>query len=245
VGLHAVVEGAGPRVVLVHGFTQTHVSWRPVSEFLVADHEVVAVDAPGHGGSADIHADLKTGAGLLAEAGGPATYVGYSMGGRLALRLALDRPDVVERLVVIGATAGIEDSAELERRRAADEALAVRIERDGVDAFIRWWLAQPLFADLDVAPDDLASRLANPASGLASSLRSAGTGTMDPPWWGELASIAAPTVIVAGERDDKFTALGRRLADEIGTAATLEVVPGAGHATHLERPEAVAALIRG
>jgi 2-succinyl-6-hydroxy-2,4-cyclohexadiene-1-carboxylate synthase len=245
VALHRVVEGEGPRIVLVHGFTQTHVSWAPVAADLAADHEVVSVDAPGHGGSSAIRADLTEGAALLADAGGRATYVGYSMGGRLALRLALDRPDLVECLVLIGATAGIDDARERAARRRADEELAESIERDGVHAFLERWLAQPLFADLSPTSADLAARRTNTAAGLASSLRLAGTGTMDPPWWGELASIDAPTLVLAGERDTKFTALGHRLVESIGPNARFQAVDGCGHAAHLERPDAVAELISG
>ena len=75
-GLHAVVEGSGPRLVLVHGFAQTHACWGDVAPVLSADHEVVRVDAPGHGGSADVRDDLVSTADLLADAGGPATYLG-------------------------------------------------------------------------------------------------------------------------------------------------------------------------
>ena len=103
--LHQVHAGeSGPRVVLVHGFTQTHVAWMPVVAELVRDHQVVAVDLPGHGGSSEIAADLPLAARLLGEAGGHATYVGYSLGGRVALRLALDHPDLVDGLVLLGAT---------------------------------------------------------------------------------------------------------------------------------------------
>jgi 2-succinyl-6-hydroxy-2,4-cyclohexadiene-1-carboxylate synthase len=242
--LHRTVDGAGPRVVLVHGFTQTGRSWAAVTNDLAADHEVVRVDAPGHGGSDAIRADLGRGAELLAEAGGRATYVGYSMGGRLALRLALDRPEVVRSLVLLGATAGIDDPTERAGRRADDEALADRIERDGVDSFLHRWLAQPLFATLPDDPDERAARAANPPTGLASSLRLAGTGTMDPPWWGELNRITAPTLVLAGEHDAKFTALGGRLAAAIGPPATFRPIGGAGHAVHLEASEVVAEQIR-
>lgn len=239
-----MVEGTGPRVVLVHGFTQTVASWAPVAADLADDHEVVRVDTPGHGGSGDVRADLADGAQLLGEAGGQATYVGYSMGGRVALRLALDRPDLVERLVLLGATAGIDDDAERAARRASDEGLARSIETDGVDAFLDRWLAQPLFADLSPAADDLAARHANTAAGLASSLRLAGTATMDPPWWPELHQIETPTLVLAGEHDAKFTALAHRLVDAIGVNATIEPVPASTHAAHLQRPVEVAASIR-
>lgn len=242
--LHRVVDGVGPRVVLAHGFTQTVASWRPVSQDLAAGHQVVRVDLPGHGGSGAVRADLGATAALVGEAGARATYAGYSMGGRVALRLALDRPDLVERLVLIGATAGIDDDEDRVARRAGDEALADRIERDGVDPFLAAWLAQPLFADLEPADDDLAARQANPAAGLAWSLRLAGTATMDPPWWEELARIGAPTLVLAGEDDRKFVAVGHRLVDAIGANARFEVVSGAGHAAHLQRPAVVAQAIR-
>ncbi len=229
-------------MVLLHGFTQTHVSWRSVVEQLGAAVEVVAPDLPGHGTAGAVRADLAGAAARVAEATGPATYVGYSMGGRVALRLALDRPDLVERLVLVGATAGIDDPAERAARREADEALARRIEAEGVDAFLDRWLAQPLFAGLTPAPDDLAARRANPPAGLAASLRLCGTGTMDPPWWDDLHRVAAPTTVVAGEHDAKFRALGARLATAVPTAE-LVVVPGAGHACHLQAPDAVAALV--
>ena len=160
-GLHAERLGHGPRIVLVHGFTQTGRSWGAVAEDLAVDHEIVLVDAPGHGASASVAADLVTGALLLGEAGGPGVYVGYSMGGRLALHLALARPNLVHALVLIGATPGIEDPASRAERRAADETLAATLERDGLDAFLAGWLAQPLFASLPTeaaALDDAATR---------------------------------------------------------------------------------------
>lgn len=243
--LHAVRSGSyGPTVVLVHGFTQTHVSWAPVTDNLARDHRVSSVDAPGHGGSAHVLADLAAGAGLLGEAGGRAVYVGYSMGGRLALRLALDRPDLVSGLVLLGATAGIDDPVERAARQAADEILAADLDREGVTHFVDRWLAQPLFADLHPERSDLDARRSNTADGLASSLRTAGTATMDPAWWDELGSVSAPTLTVAGERDEKFTVLGQRLADGIGAAARFTTIAGAGHAAHLEQPRAFADLVR-
>lgn len=247
--LHTETTGPddGSRVVLLHGFTQTSVSWEPVVEALASGHEVVTVDLPGHGASDGARLDLAETAAAVAEVGGVATYVGYSMGGRVALRLALDRPGMVRHLVLIGATAGIDDTDERVARRAADDDRARAIERDGVDAFLEGWLVQPLFAGLAPRPADLAARRANGAAGLASSLRLSGTGTMDPPWWTELARLGTacvPVTVVVGQRDDKFTALGRRLVDGIGATASLLVVPGTGHACHLEDPDAVVALLR-
>jgi 2-succinyl-6-hydroxy-2,4-cyclohexadiene-1-carboxylate synthase len=226
-------RGRGPRVVLVHGFTQTGRSWARVADHLAAHHEVVAVDAPGHGGSATIEADLPTGATLLGATGGRATYVGYSMGGRLGLHLAVARPDLVERLVLISATAGIDDPDERTARRRADEALADTIERDGLEAFLTRWVAQPMFAGL--ADPDLEDRRRNTTTGLASSLRLAGTGTQQP-LWSRLASIDAPVLLVAGRNDAKFVTAAERMAGLL-PHPTVAIVDGAGHTVHLERPD--------
>lgn len=240
--LHSVVDGTGPRLVLVHGFAQTGACWGEVGDALAVDHEVVRVDAPGHGGSADVHADLPGTADLLAEVGGRGAWLGYSMGGRMVLHLALAHPEAVERLVLVSATAGIDDDVEREARVVADDALAVAIEVDGVGAFLERWLALPLFAGLDDRTQFRAERLANTPEGLASSLRLAGTGTQEP-LWDRLGAIAAPTLVVTGALDDKFTALGRRLTDAIGPNASLAVVEGAGHSPHLEQRDAFLAAV--
>lgn len=241
--LHTVSEGSGPRIVLVHGFAQTQACWGEAGAALAADHEVVRVDAPGHGGSAEVRADLVTTAGLLADAGGTATYLGYSMGGRMVLHAALARPEAVRALVLVGATAGIDDPIEREARQVADDALAVAIETDGVEAFLDRWLALPLFAGLDERTSFRAERSTNTAAGLASSLRLAGTGAQEP-LWDRLAAIAAPTLVVAGEQDEKFTTLGRRLVEGIGPNATFADIPGAGHSAHLEQPERFLAAVQ-
>lgn len=241
-------------LTLLHGFTQTSASWGRFVPHLRAalgarsahpDRAVLAVDAPGHGTRHDVFADLVEGADMIADeiAGtvGRSILIGYSMGGRLALHLALQRPEVVTGLVLIGATGGIDDPAERAERRRADEELARSIERDGVDAFLERWLAQPLFAGLEPAPEDAAARRANRAAGLAASLRLAGTGTQEP-LWDRLGAITAPTLVVAGERDTKFTALGRRLVEGLPNAE-LVLVPDAGHAAHLEAPDIAAELI--
>src|SRR5215204_2282307 len=247
--LHRVVSvgGGGPehrggRVVLVHGFTQTMAAWDAVGKRLGERWEVVRVDLPGHGGSGGVRVGFDEAAGLVGAAGGRAAYVGYSLGGRLCLRLALDRPDLVRALVLIGASPGIADAGGRAERRAADERLARRIERDGVAAFLDDWLARPLFATLPAGAAGRADRLANTADGLAWALRRLGTGAQEP-LWDRLGELRPPALLVAGERDPKFTGIARRMAAAIGPAAQVALVPGAGHAAHLERPAATAALV--
>jgi 2-succinyl-6-hydroxy-2,4-cyclohexadiene-1-carboxylate synthase len=241
--LHREIIGSGPRVVLVHGFTQTGRSWRSVAADLARDHEVVLVDAPGHGGSAGVHADLVSGTALLGAAGGQAVYVGYSMGGRLVLHLALARPELVRALVVVSATAGIEDATDRARRREADDELARRLEAIGLDAFLDEWLRGPLFARLTPDAADLPDRRRNTVAGLASSLHLAGTGTQEP-LWSRLPELSMPALVLAGSADERFAAIGRRMAAAIGPSASYDEIAGAGHAAHLERPDAIVRVLR-
>jgi 2-succinyl-6-hydroxy-2,4-cyclohexadiene-1-carboxylate synthase len=241
--LHAEREGDGPPLVLVHGFTQNRRCWGPEADDLARDHEVIRVDAPGHGRSAGILAGLRTGGRLIADQGGEATYLGYSMGARFCLHLALANPELVRGLVLIGGTAGIEDPAERAARRERDLRTAERIKVEGLEAFLDAWLAQPLFAGLSPERSFREERLENTVAGLMSSLEQAGTGSQDPSWH-RLSKLAMPVLVVAGEEDAKFSALAARLGADIGANATVAILPGAGHAAHLEQPEAFLAVLR-
>ena len=231
--------------MLVHGFTQTGASWRRIAEALRADgHDVRTPDLPGHAGRPA--QDLATTATTLAAELGPATWVGYSMGGRACLHLALAHPAAVDRLVLLGATAGLDDDAERNARRHSDELLATRLEALGVDRFIDEWLAQPMFERVPADADGSAERRSNTVEGLAGALRLAGTGAQAPLWdrLPELGVVGIRTLVLAGELDGKFKVLARRLADAIGPTATVEWVPGAGHAAHLERPDEFVTILR-
>jgi 2-succinyl-6-hydroxy-2,4-cyclohexadiene-1-carboxylate synthase len=227
----------------VHGFTQNRNCWGPVAADLASDHEVVRVDAPGHGKSATVAADLPAGAELIARRGGDATYIGYSMGARFVLHVALARPEQTRALVLIGATAGIDDADARDQRKQADEQNAERLERDGVDRFLTSWLAQPLFAGLSEPMQFRDQRATNTVEGLASSLRLAGTGSQQP-LCSRLHELAMPVLAIAGENDTKFTMEAERLVGSIGPNATMALVPGGGHAAHLEQPDAFVAIVR-
>jgi 2-succinyl-6-hydroxy-2,4-cyclohexadiene-1-carboxylate synthase len=203
-------------------------------------HEIVTVDAPGHGGSSAIEADLADGASLLVDAAGRGTYVGYSMGARVCLHAALAHPDAVERLVLLSGTPGIEDPDERAARRAGDEALAASLEHDGLEAFLERWLALPMFAGLGSSAD-VEDRRRNTVAGLASSLRLAGTGSQED-LWPRLGELAMPVLLVTGSLDTKFCAIADRMAGLI-PRATRATIDGAHHAAHLERPEAFATVL--
>lgn len=241
--LHRAYDWRGPdRLVLVHGFTQTLRSWDRLAAPLADSFHVVRVDLPGHGGSAEVDLAFEETAAAIGDAGGTATYVGYSMGGRLCLRLALDRPDLVRSLVLVGASPGLADDGERAARRAADEALAAEIERSGTAAFLERWLAQPMFSTLQPQPEDLEARLANTSAGLATALRRLGTGGQEP-LWDRLGELKMPLLVVAGEDDVRYTEIAAQMAVAIGPNAQVVAVAGAGHAAHLERPTSFSRLL--
>ncbi|MEO1058094.1 MAG: alpha/beta fold hydrolase [Actinomycetota bacterium] len=233
------------RVALAHGFTQTARSWEVVAPALQRhlddSVELEAIDLPGHGAAGDVRAELWGCADHLVAHGGEAVYVGYSMGGRVALHAALAHPSAVTAMVLIGATPGIDDEVERFARRAADRELATRIEEIGVDAFIAEWLALPLFAGLSAEAAMRDDRRRNRAHDLASSLRLTGTGSQSP-LWPRLAEIAAPTLVVVGADDEKFTAIGERMCAAL-PAGEIVTIEGAGHSAHLEQPDRTAAAI--
>ena len=247
------VTGEGRPVTLLHGFTQSGRSWRELISKLPAGYRWIIPDLRGHGETqiwrgAECSMDACT-ADLvkLWDALGVerSHLVGYSMGGRLALHVAARRPDRVLSVFTIGAHAGLEEDAR-EGRRQGDEALAARIEKEGIEAFVNYWGSQPMFAGIErrgptYAAEVRADRLRNHASGLACSLRGMGAGAMQP-LWDDLAHVEFPCTFVAGQLDHGYVASARRLASTVANSR-VEIVPRAGHSVHQERPDAVARLL--
>jgi 2-succinyl-6-hydroxy-2,4-cyclohexadiene-1-carboxylate synthase len=177
----------------------------------------------------------------LGEAGGRAIYVGYSMGGRLCLRLAIDRPDLVRALVLVSASPGIVDGAERAARVEADEMLAESVERDGVHAFLETWLAQPMFASVPSDAPGLTDRRRLSPEFLAACLRRLGAGAMEP-MWGEVSQLAMPVLLVTGTLDEKYTAIARRMLERMHPGVSHVRLDG-GHALPLEQPGVLGGLI--
>jgi 2-succinyl-6-hydroxy-2,4-cyclohexadiene-1-carboxylate synthase len=232
-------------LVLLHGFTNTGASWDGVVAGLPETYRPHAPDLRGHGSASGARpVDLDS---VLAELDALAperfTLVGYSQGGRIALHAALRLPGRVRRLVLIGASPGIADPHERAARRAADEALATWTESVTIEQFVERWAQTGVLADQPAAVRAAmtAQRLRNTPAGLAAALRGLGTGTL-PSLWDRLGELTIPVELIVGERDARFRATAERMARELPDAR-VHVVPGAGHAVHLEDPWAVAALI--
>jgi 2-succinyl-6-hydroxy-2,4-cyclohexadiene-1-carboxylate synthase len=237
-----------PAALLLHGFTHTGSSWDPVVAALGERYRVLAPDIRGHG-NAGRAVPVTLGAVIAdLESAAPAerfTLVGYSMGGRIALHLALALASRVKRLVLIGASPGIADLAQREERRVADERLAAVIERSNIEEFARRWAQTPALSGM---PEDLLARvqrdrLRNTPAGLARALRGLGTGAL-PSLWDRLAELSMPVSLLVGERDQKFGLIANEMAQLINQAEVI-LIPDAGHAAHLEAPQRVAEIIAG
>jgi 2-succinyl-6-hydroxy-2,4-cyclohexadiene-1-carboxylate synthase len=256
-GLHLSVAcaGSGPRVMLLHGFTGAAESWAPLLPAL-HDYASIAVDLPGHGrsGAPDeasryaLHRTVDDLARVLDALGVErAVVIGYSMGGRVALHFSLAHQARVAALVLESASPGIANAAERAARVESDHALADAIARDGVAAFVDRWEELPLWASQAALPRSVRmqlrdQRLRNVATGLANSLRGAGAG-VDLLAPDRLAEQRAPALLVAGARDARYVAHARAMAAAMPDAR-VEIVRDAGHAVHLERPEALSAIVR-
>jgi 2-succinyl-6-hydroxy-2,4-cyclohexadiene-1-carboxylate synthase len=237
-------------LILLHGFTTSAASWGYHLDRLAAQGlRVIALDMLGHGASdapeyperyslEHCQEDILAALHELGVRQGEAILLGYSMGGRIALYTAF--AGFFRALILESASPGIENVGERTQRCLSDEALATRIERDGVVAFVAYWERLPLFASQKKLSRQQqqalhVQRLHNRAVGLAQSLRGVGIGTQ-PSLWDKLPELHIPTLLIAGELDTKFCTIARRMAQAL-PYGQLQIVPDAGHTVHLEQPE--------
>ena len=234
--------------VLLHGFSGSSASWteRLIDGLAGTTAPPVLVDLPGHGlfpsslaeGEVTLAATLSR---ISVSGNWPTDLLGYSMGGRIALHFAAKYPERVRSLILESSSPGLATEAERAARRTADEALALRIEKKGIEDFVDFWESLPLFAsqralDAPVLGKQRALRLQNDARALATALRGLGTGSL-PSLWNRLPEIRTRTLLLAGALDQKFVDVARRMA-ALMPQATLVIVPDAGHAVHLDHPGA-------
>lgn len=247
-------NGAGFPLLLLHGFTGSHETWQPLVDQLSEAHLVTTLDLPGHGISdmpvaqswsfTTVVDDL---AWIIAsQLGGSADILGYSMGGRLALGLAVSHPGRVRNLILESTSPGISDDQERRARQLADEQLAERISTGGLEAFVTDWERLPMWDSQAVLPDNVLLRqrqirLGQNPHGLAANLRATGTGAQ-PSYWDRLPGFRVPALLIAGELDTKFAEIAAGMHESL-PHSRLEIVTSAGHAVHLERPARYVELV--
>jgi 2-succinyl-6-hydroxy-2,4-cyclohexadiene-1-carboxylate synthase len=225
-------QRSGPSVIFIPGFMQPAEAWAPVVERMPQRYPSVLLRHAEHereGRIAEIAAAAE-------RVEGGAVLCGYSLGGRLALNAAVRDPDRYAAVVVLGASAGIDEPATRQARREADEKLAAWMETQPIEEIVAIWERQPLFADQSerLIEAQRPGRLAQDPRALALLLRTAGQGTMEP-IWGRLQTLDVPVLALAGARDERYRRASRRIAAEApqGYSAAIE---HAGHAAHLQRP---------
>lgn len=254
---YAIEErGSGEPLLLLHGFTGSRANWwQTCAPELASQHRVITVDLLGHGETdAPLHSTryaMKAAAedliGILERiTEEPAHLLGYSMGGRLALYLALHHSKCFRSLTLESASPGLRTPEERAERRQRDGALADRIEREGVAAFVDFWESLSLWESQQQLDEQIRlrlrqQRLQNSALGLANSLRGMGTG-VQPSLWDDLTRLTLPVLLLTGEYDHKFERINDAMAAQMPNAKRV-TVSGAGHTTHLERPDAFAAAV--
>ena len=239
--LHCVSQGSGNRrISFVHGFTQTHRSWiEPANGIINSTH--ILIDAPNHGDSQDTSLNLHQTATELANIAHDSVLVGYSMGARMALHAIIAYPDSFMGAILVGATPGMSDPHDRTERIAADEELAMSLERDGTKVFLESWTTQPLFQFSHFDDSEIQDRLRNSPRALASSLRLCGTGQQQP-LWDRLAEITIPILLVTGEFDVKFTETAHKM-HSLMSNSQIAVIKSAGHCAHTDQPEAFAEVV--
>ncbi len=254
--LNVDVKGQGLPIFMLHGFTGDTTTWHSLAGSLSEQYTTILVDLIGHGNSDAPEDPSRYSMGrcvydLLALADHlgieEAVWIGYSMGGRVSLCLAVTAPERCRALVLEGASGGIEDDSARGTRVLSDEALARHIEEEGVGWFVDYWEAQALFASQDRLGEEArgrlrSQRLGNRVNGIANSLRGMGTGAQATVY-DRLPVFRKPVLFLAGEEDEKFVELSRRMSDLI-PKGRFELIRNAGHCSHLENPMVFEGLVR-
>ncbi len=249
------IDGHGPPLLVLHGFTGSVSAWAEVRPSLTAFAQTILVDAIGHGGSAapgdperySLDWSARDLSALLdALEIGAVDVLGYSMGGRAALHFAVHAPERVRTLILESASPGIEDTAERAKRAEADNTLAAQIMAVGIEAFVAEWERLPLLqpaSHVSVAARQRQhdQRLQNNALGLANSLRGMGAGQQQP-LWSRLLRITQPVQLIVGALDTRYREIGTRMQSLL-PQANLAVVPEAGHTVHLDQPARFVQLV--
>lgn len=259
-GMDVHIQRAGrkglPAVVLLHGFTGSVSTWHETAALLQDRYSVIAVDLTGHGltaapaevkrytmeeQTADLHELLEK---LAVD---QPVMIGYSMGGRIALSYAVRYPFSLSALILESSSPGLRTPEERASRRQADNMLAERIEKEGMEWFTDYWQDIPLFHSQKKMPEERQAkvrreRLHQRKEGLANSLRGIGTGSQ-PPNWERLPQLALPVCLLTGSEDNKFIEIADEM-EKLLPNACRATIKDAGHAIHVEKPGQFATMVK-
>lgn len=254
VNYHIMIEGEGPPLLLLHGFTGSHLNWLPLVDTWKSYFRVILIDIIGHGKTESpddsdrytmemVAKDLSL---LIKELGyDRVNMLGYSMGGRLALSFAMLYPNQVDRLILESSSPGLKTNEEQKARRVNDAKVGERII-SSLEGFVDFWEGIPLFESQKSLPESKREqlreqRLLNNQQGLVNSLVGMGTGAQ-PTWWDDLPSLKVPVTLIVGELDFKFCKIAEEMSHLL-PHAKIDMINNVGHATHLEQSEIFGKLV--
>ncbi|MEO0409973.1 MAG: 2-succinyl-6-hydroxy-2,4-cyclohexadiene-1-carboxylate synthase [Cyanobacteria bacterium P01_A01_bin.135] len=248
---HYRQRGSGPVILFLHGFMGSDRDFDAVVARLQHRYTCLTLDLPDHGQTqlrVERPYSLETAAASLLDwlapiTAQPCALVGYSMGGRLALYLALSAPERFSHLVLESASPGLKTAAERQARIALDESRAQQIQQN-FGGFLQGWYQAPMFRNLAQQPEFKAvmeRRRQNDPAKLGRSLRCLGTG-QQPSLWPHLHKLTLPTLLLTGQQDSKFCAINAEMAAQMPNARWLSI-ESYGHTVHLEAPERYAEAI--
>ncbi|WP_044340359.1 2-succinyl-6-hydroxy-2,4-cyclohexadiene-1-carboxylate synthase [Rossellomorea aquimaris] len=249
------VKGEGEPLVFLHGFTGDTTTWSRITDRLSSTFTCVSIDLIGHGRTEapeDFsrytmdHVSNDLDSILSALEVDQAIFIGYSMGGRTALHFAMRYPQKVKALILESASPGLKTGEERMERRKKDHALADRIMREGMEAFVDFWEEIPLFASQKRLNDEERAeirkqRLGQSPLGLSNSLKGMGTGAQDS-WWDKLAGLSIPVHLLVGEMDQKFVQIAKEMK-KLNPDFQITTISNTGHAIHVEEPRKFGTII--
>ncbi|MEO1273544.1 MAG: alpha/beta fold hydrolase [Myxococcota bacterium] len=251
-------------MIALHGFTGEGLDYALLNDGLGDALDLLAPDLVGHGCSeaplpleryritscaADVWGWTQTMVRSQHTTGTKPVLLGYSMGGRTALTTAVAHPEAWSALILVGATAGIREPSAQQARQATDRKRAEQLRTEGLEAFLERWRRVPIIATQERIPEPWQSAIrtrrlkVNTAEGLARSLEGMGTGTM-PPLWEQLGVLKCPVLLTVGAEDTKFRRIAEAMQPLLGGYTERVSIAGAGHAAHLEAPQAFHAQLR-
>jgi 2-succinyl-6-hydroxy-2,4-cyclohexadiene-1-carboxylate synthase len=255
IGYHADIIGDGFPLVLLHGFTGDSTTWKPFFSQWSKRYKLIAIDIIGHGKTdspqvferydiLSVTHDIKQILEHLEIE--KAHFLGYSMGGRLALSFAIQYPSIIHKLVLESSSPGLVTEQERENRRIQDHKLALFIRENGIEEFVEYWENIPLFStqknlSIHIQKAIKEQRLQNSVTGLCNSLIGMGTGAQ-PSWWQHLSKIEADTLLLTGTLDQKFGLIAEKMKKEMNHVEWVKI-KDCGHAIHVEQPEKFGTIV--
>ncbi|XP_006437819.2 protein PHYLLO, chloroplastic [Citrus clementina] len=260
-------------LLFLHGFLGTGEEWIPIMKAVSGSARCISIDLPGHGGSkmqnhvAKATQEITLSIDVIADVlyklieqitPGKVTLVGYSMGARIALYMALRFSDKIKGTVIISGSPGLRDNIARKIRRAEDDSRACALVTHGLQVFLDTWYTGELWESLRSHPHFnriVASRLLHEdVQSLSKALSDLSVGRQ-PPLWEDLKLCSTPLLIVVGEKDKKFKSIAEKMCyelshDEKGSddlrnqIYEMVEIPNCGHAVHLENPLPVIRAVR-